>query len=162
MITQIHPKIQIGDLDACAHQSFTVHACKHPCFQDRYGSAKPPPKDDPEYLAIETPANLYLNMIDSPKPLFQMDMFSRFFHFARRHCDSTILIHCNLGESRAPSLGLLLLAFQEKEIPSISYDEARAEFEKLWFHHYKPGDGISTFLRQNWDELRSRYEHAYA
>jgi predicted protein tyrosine phosphatase len=60
---------------------------------------------------LEREYDLYLNIIDPPVPLFKPPLFSSFLVFADKHWRSgkKLLIHCNQGESRAPSLALLFL-----------------------------------------------------
>ena len=61
---------------------------------------------------LEEANDLYLNIIDPPGPLFMPPLFTSFLEFAVRNWEEgkNILIHCNQGESRAPSMGLLFLA----------------------------------------------------
>jgi len=72
-------------------------------------------------------------MIDPPEPLFMMPIFTEFLKFAKDKWDSgkKLLIHCNRGESRAPSLALLFLAKCLKklaEIPTIKLDRRSLGF----------------------------------
>jgi len=90
-----------------------------------------------------------------PVPLFTMESFTAFLDFARRHADEgrDILTHCNLGQSRAPSLAMLILAKVKGVIPDESFEEAVTTFRDLW-PSYSPGQGITTFMARNWDEIR--------
>lgn len=94
-------------------------------------------------------------MIDPPVPLFKPELFTAFLAFARRKTVTgrRLLIHCNKGESRAPSLALLFLAKVTGTISDESFGAARAGFDKL-FRGYSPGLGIETYLRKNWTSLR--------
>lgn len=129
-----------------------VHACKDPCHREAAGyTGKSLPPAHPDYLFLERERHLYLNLIDPPAPLFQLESFHRFFQFVDRQiAQRPVLIHCNKGESRAPSLTLLYMA-KRGMLEGNSYNAARAAFEKL--HPYKPGKGIVTFLEKNWDRL---------
>jgi len=131
-----------------------VHACKNPCHQIAVGYQGSLPSSHPNYLVLEEESDLYLNMIDPPVPLFKPPLFSSFLDFAARHWElgKTILIHCNQGESRAPSLGLLFLAKHRSEISDESYEKARAEFQKL-YPFYQPGQGIRIYLARHWNEF---------
>jgi len=132
----------------------TVHACKSPCHQRAVGYRGSLPSSHPHYLVLEKGPNLYLNMIDPPQPLFMMPLFTNFLAFARNnwHEGKNILIHCNLGESRAPSLALLFLAKIGSVIPNDSFDSAHQEYRKIDPHYY-PRQGIQIYLRKNWEEL---------
>ena len=63
-----------------------------------------------------------------------------------------LLVRCNQGGSRAPSLALLFLAKCRAALSNDSYLEARSEFEKL-YPGYKPGPGIQAYLRSKWHKL---------
>ena len=154
-IQMITPQLGFADQSGClAHPAgfAIVHACKSPCHQQAVGYTKSLPKTDPHYLSYQSGNDLYLNLIDPPQPLFQMESFQTFFRFvdfqiARR----SVLIHCNQGESRAPSLALLYAAKRLNLFPDESYAAARATFEKQF--PYKPGQGIVTYLTVHWKEL---------
>jgi len=132
----------------------TVHACKSPCHQRAIGYRGSLSQNHPYYLCLERGNNLFLNMIDPPQPLFMMPLFTEFLKFSTKHWKSSknIFIHCNKGESRAPSLALLFLAKGIKSIRSASYDQAREDFNKI-FPAYMPGTGIQIYLRNNWDKI---------
>ncbi|MCS3936971.1 putative protein tyrosine phosphatase [Salinibacter ruber] len=93
-------------------------------------------------------------MIDPEQPLFQREMFEDFFSFAKRWLENEdrLLIHCNQGRSRSPSLALLLLATHTDEVPTGSFVEARGVFKEL-YPKYQPSRGIQSYLQNNWDDL---------
>jgi protein-tyrosine phosphatase len=96
--------------------------------------------------------HLYLNLIDPPQPLFMMDSFSEFLVFADREiAERHVLIHCNQGESRAPSLTVLYLAKRLGMLPNDSYSSAASEFRAKF--PYNPGRGIMTWLTTNWGKI---------
>ncbi len=105
-----------------------VHACKHPCHVSAVGYSGNLPQSHPSYLVLELGDDLFLNMIDPPVPLFRLELFAAFLSFARRKTSESkkLLIHCNRGESRAPSLALVFLAKVSGTIPDDSYRSARA------------------------------------
>lgn len=131
-----------------------IHACKSPCHQNAVGYRGSLPASHPHYLVLEKAVDLYLNIIDPPRPLFKPPLFSSFREFATHHWGhgKKILMHCNQGESRAPSLGLLFLAKRKGEFSNQSYADARAEFEVL-YPFYRPGQGIQIYLDEHWDTL---------
>jgi len=63
-----------------------------------------------------------------------------------------ILIHCNRGESRAPSLAILYLAKRVHQIPNESFDAAKQSFKQV-YPLYKPGRVFNNYLQQYWDSL---------
>ena len=131
-----------------------VHACKSPCHTSAVGYRGSLPSTHPNYLFVESGNDLVLNMIDPPVPLFKPEMFAAFLRFScRQFAESRpVLIHCNQGESRAPSLALVFMAKVSHAIDDSSYASARAAFERL-FSGYRPGLGIQTYLNQQWAAL---------
>lgn len=153
--TRLSARLSFGDLASCAHHAHPgaaiVHACKDPCHRHAIGyAARSLPKDHPGYLALERPGHLYLNLIDPPLPHFQLESFNRFLAFVDRlPPDQSIHIHCNQGQSRAPSLALLVMAKRWKLLPAESYVAARSAFPA----RYTPGAGIAKFLDHNWQAI---------
>jgi protein-tyrosine phosphatase len=81
-----------------------------------------------------------------------MPGFKAFLRFVDREiAEREVLIHCNQGESRAPSLALLYLAKRLGSLPNESYDLAAESFEAQF--PYRPGQGISRWLTRNWRQI---------
>jgi len=131
-----------------------VHACKSPCHQRAVGYRGSLSQDHPHYLVFNQGTDLYLNLIDPPIPLFMTESFTSFLVFAQAQLNEgrNILIHCNQGESRAPSLALLFLAKIVGSISNESYEAARSDFKAL-FTGYYPGKGIQKYLSDNWSDF---------
>ena len=130
-----------------------IHACKSPCHQRALGYRKSLPSTHPNYLTYETGNHLVLNIIDPPAPLFKLPLFTSSISFIDKHIQQRkILIHCNLGLSRAPSIGLLYLAKRTEVISITSYREATQDFLKI-FERYQPGRGIVIYLSNNWENI---------
>lgn len=152
--TQIHDRLFFDDIGGCGDDpAFSyVHACKDPCHRAQVGYVKNLVPTHPQYLATERPRHLYLNLVDPPVPLFKPKSFQIFFEFVDREIVlRPVLIHCNKGESRAPSLALLYAAKRLRILPDESYEVARKVFEERY--PYKPGLGIATFLNDHWADL---------
>ena len=156
---EIHTNLFIGDDTDCsactADPEFAVvHACKT-CHQRvlSYSGALSPMH--PKYLIYEHGAHLYLNMIDMPNeflPRFTHPIFKRAMGFIDREIKTKkVLIHCNYGASRSPSLGLTYLAITGV-ISKNSIEEAASEFEEI-YPKYTPGTGILFYMKRNWDLL---------
>jgi hypothetical protein len=153
----VHTRLNVGDKESCCAGSpsfAVVHACKSPCHQNAVGYRGSLPSHHPNYLWLQMPQDLYLNLIDPPVPLFKIESFRCFLTFATaRYGDgATLLIHCNQGESRAPSLALLFLAKRLRTIPAGSFSEAKEAFSTL-YPAYCPGAGIERFLTMQWSEF---------
>lgn len=154
---EIHERIFVANDVSCKcgdSSLAVVHACKSPCHQGAVGYRGNLPSSHPNYLILEDDNNLYLNIIDPPVPLFLPPLFSNFMRFSDQHWKSgkSLLIHCNQGESRAPSLALLFLSKGLSVIDNSSYASARMDFEKI-YPRYVPGKGIETYFAQNWTTL---------
>ncbi len=129
-----------------------VHACKDPCHKDAVGYGRQLDSAYADYLCREQDRHLYLNMIDPPVPLFKREMFGRFFAFVDRQiAERPVVIHCNRGRSRAPSLTLLYMAKRMQLLPDTDYPSARAAFEQRF--PYDPCKGIETYLSTEWATL---------
>lgn len=153
---KVHERLFVGAELDCFHRGegwATVHACKSPCHQRAVGYRKSLSSSHPNYLVLEEAPNLYLNMIDPPVPLFMPPLFSEFLRFASAQWNGGkhVLIHCNQGESRAPSLALLFLAKVLGVLPVESFDSAREAYLAL-DPEYSPGHGIQTYLREHWND----------
>jgi hypothetical protein len=157
-MVEVHPRLWVASQSGCIRIELEgrayVHACKVPCHSRAVGYRGTLPVTHPEYLSQHVGNHLYLNMIDPPQPLFRRESFAAFREFAAPQwaAGNTLVIHCNQGESRAPSLALLLLAKDIRAIAGGSYEAAVAEFTKL-YPSYRPGRGIATFLNRNWSSL---------
>lgn len=157
MKIEVARNLSFGDIGACLPGKragkAVVHACKAPCHKSavRY-FGKSIPENHPNFLFLEREKNLYLNMIDPDVPLFRMESFTKFLDFAQRHIkEREVIIHCNRGESRAPSLALLFMAKRLKSLPAESYDAAASEFASKF--PCCPSSGIQLWLREHWSEI---------
>lgn len=128
-----------------------VHACKSPCHQSAVGYTGSLPNTHTHYLVKEDEFDLYLNIIDPKIPLFMPLLFTAFLAFTNRNWTEgkKVLIHCNQGESRAPSLALLFMAKSMAALNNDSYQAAKIEFEAI-YPNYNPGKGIQAYFSTNW------------
>jgi hypothetical protein len=158
-LVQVADRLSFGDQDACTHDDdglvALVHACKIPCHREAVGYRNSLPSTHEHYLVYETGHHLFLNLIDPPQPLFMMPSFEAFLRFVDREIrDREVLIHCNQGDSRAPSLALLYMAKRLGLLPGDTYDAAAESFASQF--PFSPGEGISEWLRSNWEKLPRR------
>lgn len=136
-----------------------VHACKEPFHRQLLGyTGRGCPKDDPEYLWAERENRLFMNIVDAPKSFFfdkgMVDKALDFIH-EKLNQDLYVLIHCNEGFSRSPSLALLYLV-KHKYIDVDTLEDAEAEFLKL-YPEYNPGAGIRGFVKENWNSYNAPF-----
>lgn len=154
---EVHDRLYVAPEDECFHDRdgwAVVHACKDPCHRRAVGYRRRAlDQDHPHYLILEDGPNLYMNLIDPPTSrLFMPESFHTFLDFAARRYETgnQLLIHCNEGRSRAPSLAMLFLAKELEELPDGSFRAARAAYSER-DSVYAPGQGIRTYLSENWE-----------
>lgn len=153
----VFDRLFIGSISDCRYGDekwAIVHACKFPCHQNAVKCNGDLSPSHPHYLSLELERDLYLNMIDPLKPLFKRPLFIDFLTFSNKQWinQRKILIHCERGESRAPSLALTFLAKSIHVVSNFSFKDAMDDFLKL-FPFYRPGLGIQTYLENNWATL---------
>lgn len=132
-----------------------VHACKEPFHRMALQyTGRGCPKEHPEYLWSERMGNrLALNIVDAPKPeFFDKSMIDKALDFIdeKLKAGMKVLVHCNLGESRSPSLCLLYL-IKQGIIKGNTFSDCEIEFMNL-YPEYKPGLGIYGFMKDHWRE----------
>lgn len=131
-----------------------VHACKEPFHRQFVGyTGRGAPKDSPEYLWAERGNRLVLNMVDAPSSLFfDKGMIDKALNFIEQKLGEglKVLVHCNVGESRSPSLCLLYL-IKHCIIKGDTLEDCEAEFMKV-YPEYNPGAGMRGFVKQHWME----------
>jgi hypothetical protein len=147
----IFDNIWIGSQDDCTHGSQdrrVIHACKYPCYQDQLDKGRRAIKSDADYLVVQHEHDLYLNIVDARKPLF----FFETFWAVKQFCldtPSSLLIHCNKGESRSVALALLCATWKGIIHPPSWKNALR---NQAWYDRVPVnfGAGIDTFLTDNW------------
>ena len=135
---------------------FVIHACKDPYHRNALGyKRKGAPKDHPEYLIAERDHRLILNLVDAQNPEYiPYEIIDRAIEYIHEKLEnnSKVLVHCNLGESRSPSIGLLYLVKYTDEISMDSFESALVDFIQK-YPHYKPSRGIRGFMVSHWDSF---------
>lgn len=147
---QVGEKLFVGSEKDCGLGWPTVHACKHPCHQSAVGYTKNLPKDHPNYLILETDTDLYLNLVDSPFPVFTPEIFEAVKNFIDRQTE-LVMIHCNQGQSRAPALAMYYLA-AKGYLSQDNYEDALKIYQTIDPINMS-SRGIQLYLRFNWREL---------
>jgi len=89
--------------------------------------------DDPDYIRKE--------IIDEALTFIENGM----------RAGEKVLVHCNQGESRSPSIGLLYLAARTNGISSVSLPAAETDFRRI-YPHYNPKAGMRGFLLRHWND----------
>ena len=154
MAQEVFHNLSIGtDIDCERDFEFVIHACKT-CHQKRLAYRGSLPSTHRNYLILEEPKNLYLNIVDMAKllPAYTDPIMNVALSFIDKHiADGQILVHCNQGISR--SAGIVLLYMGVKGLlQKTSYDSAKIEFLKK-YPRYNPGTGVDDYLRTNWSKF---------
>ena len=130
-----------------------VHACKEPFHRQFVGyTGRGCPKDNPEYLWAERGNRLALNIVDAPDPkFFAKEMIDKGLDFIEQKLGEgrKVLVHCNEGMSRSPSICLLYL-IKHGIIKGETLEDCEAEFMKV-YPEYNPGAGMRGFVKQHWE-----------
>ena len=156
---EVYKNIYIGTDNHCTFQHVDdlaiIHACKHPCHVNAIGYKGNLPNYHPNYLVAEINNHLVLNIVDMEKelhPTFTNPIMASAIHFMEKHVlDRKVLVHCNQGQSRSPSIVLIYLA-RIRVVDSSSFSSAVKDFLKL-YKYYSPGKGIAMYLNRNWEYL---------
>lgn len=158
---EIYPNLYVGNQEDydyhVAHQDgwFVVHACKEPYHRQALGyTGRAAPKTHPEYLIAHRGHRLILNMVDADDPAYiPKEIIDAALEFIHEHLSAgeRVLVHCNEGMSRSPSIAMLYLAKYTDRIPRSSLLEAEAVFQQI-YPMYNPKPGIRGFLMMNWSQ----------
>lgn len=129
---------------------YVIHACKDPYHRRLLGyRTKACPKCD-EYYFAERGNILYLNLVDATDVKYIPNVvINKALEFIDKHiAQNKILVHCNLGESRSPSIGLLYLR-------KIGYFDGKNALQGMFeykeiYEKFNPNHGMMDYIIQNW------------
>lgn len=148
-----------------AENWFIIHAAKEPWHRDALGyTERGAPPNHPEYLVAKRPGELMLNLVDmkSISPQYTNPIVEAAFEAIDDNLSADlehgkkILIHCNEGKSRAPTIALLWLGRELDEFQSLSFDAAAAQFTQALYPEYDPGIGMANYARQRWGHVEEQ------
>lgn len=130
-----------------------VHACKEPYHRAALGySGRGAPKEHPEYLFAFRQNRLCLNLVDVPiVDYVNTAVIDAGLGFIAKSLaeGQKVLVHCNQGQSRAPSLALLHLSYHDPRFYGLDLETACTLFRDM-YPNYDPADGIAGYLEANW------------
>ncbi len=166
---EVYPNLFVGDeidyeLNVAEQEGWAVvHACKEPYHRQALGyRGRRAPEKHHERLVARRGYRLILNMVDARDPeLFPKEMIDAALDFIDQalYKGLKVLVHCDRGDSRAPSIALLYMAARLDELPAESLEAAEEKFRTL-YPGYNPQPGIREHLRQNWNRYcRGRLSH---
>lgn len=128
-----------------------VHACKT-SHQRRLGYTRPI-KDSPHYISFREGNELYLNWVDEPTGnYFKVETFTEALDFIDEQlAGKEVFIHCDLGQSRSPTLAMVYLA-KRTDFLEDSFEPALLKFKKE-YANFLPS-GIIRFVEKNWEIIK--------
>ncbi len=148
-------RVDVGEKVETSEREYAiVHACES-CYQKGVAQREDLSPSLSSSLLLEEREDIYLNLIDLTQE-FQRDstdnlMVSAIRFIEKHRATHPVLIHCNFGMSRSPSVALLYLAFK-REISSDSFASAMTDFQKR-YPKYSPGRGVQLYLEHSWQEI---------
>lgn len=160
---QIAPNVWVGseadfkELDQFGTEWPVLFAGKDPWHRKFVGYTGRQAPEGPERLSARRGNQLALNLIDTDDPKYvtraMIDTGIAFLDemVASLQPPNQILIACNQGQSRSPSVAMLWLA------PTLSpvFEEGEAKFRSL-YPEYSPKAGIREFARIHWRHYHGR------
>src|SRR4051812_18053291 len=130
-VIEIYPTLFVGNDEDVRHWTGAiVHAAQRPWFKDL--------NLPPHYLWYESEAEpqsaLYLNLVDADKveyiSIHLIEKALDFINIQIKEKGNKILLHCNLGISRSPSIGYLYLLKYTAAFSEMTFEESIAAFQK--------------------------------
>lgn len=132
-----------------------IHACKEPYHRNalKY-TGRGAPKNHPEYLIAKREKCLILNLVDVDNVNFiAKEIIDTALDYIECNISKQkILLHCNQGQSRSATIGLLYLA-KMGIIKEDSFEKAETEYLKR-YPHYAPALGMRNYARLNWNTYK--------
>ncbi len=132
---------------------FFIHACKEPYHRQALGyTGRAATKTHPEYLIARRNGRLILNLVDVDDPAYISPQIvdAALDAIADNIQTAKILLHCNLGHSRSPSIALLYLLKHTDILARKDMVAAIAAFREI-YPPYAPARGMAEYIRLNWN-----------
>jgi predicted protein tyrosine phosphatase len=147
------------DVEKARGRGFSiVHACKDGEYSHRsvlnYTSMGAPRGS--EYLVAKRNRELYLNLIDTSDPAFVPDgVIDPALDFIQEQRDDgrSVLVHCNHGISRSPTL-ILLYLYKTGKLPRETHKALRL-FRQL-YPDYDPATGLALYAKRKIQEFKAK------
>lgn len=153
---EVIPSLFVGggsDLEIVPPEWSVLTCAKEPWHRQALNyEGRGAPKDHPEYLWARRGHQLILNMVDAPRAEFfdeRMINEGLFFIDEALWQGKVILVHCNQGNSRAPSIALLYMGTRGPWRGRPFEGAAETEFKSI-YPTYEPGRGIREYVRRAW------------
>lgn len=130
-----------------------VHAAKDPWHREAVGyEGRGAPKDHAEYLWAHRDRRLALNLIDVDDPQYiRPEIIEEALGFIDDELAEgrKVLVHCNQGQSRGPTIALMWMHRYHDELLPPDFEKAIVAFTEL-YPPYAPRNGMRSFAEANW------------
>lgn len=156
---EVAPNLFVGAADDEAAvrddpEWYIISAAKEPWHRQALGyTGRGAPKDHAEYLSAIRPGRMILNLVDAQDsayiPPSVVQAAIDIIYAALHNTACKVLVHCNQGQSRAPTIAMLYLGQHDERFQHLNYDDAVAEFTKIYLP-YAPAKGMADYARANW------------
>ena len=137
---------------------FVIHACKEPHHRRALGyTGRAASKDHPEYLIARRDGRLILNLVDVDDVNFISPIIvdAALGDIHQNIMSRRVLVHCNRGQSRSPSIAFLYLAKFSDMFGQRDIESALRHFQEL-YPSFAPAKGMADYVRLNWLKYSSR------
>ena len=128
-----------------------LHCAKYPYHKKIVGYTESISPTHPEYFFAHRNGIVSLNMVDSQEAKhFNVIQFQYAILFIQSEIKKgqKVLINCNKGQSRSPSIAMVYLA-RLGVVSDESFAQAKEDFIKI-YPDYKPAFGITKFMVFSW------------
>ncbi len=133
---------------------YIIHACKEPYHRQALGyTGRAAPKSHPEYLIASRSGRLILNIVDAADVAYiPSEIIDAAIAAIQQNVAATkVLVHCNQGLSRSPTIAFLYMAKHTDRYRSMDFASAVDEFRRI-YPAYAPAAGMSEYARLNWSK----------
>jgi hypothetical protein len=156
-VIEVHENLFVGaEIDEHAVRGkegwFIIHACKEPYHRQALGySGRAASKDHPEYLMARRDGRLILNLVDVDNASFISPVIidAALEAIAINIPNKKVLVHCNQGQSRSPTIAFLYLLRHTTKFKGLMPNEALSSFRAI-YPHFMPARGMADFVHFNW------------
>lgn len=160
---EVYPKLWVGngaDADAVMASPgwrgewFVISAAKEKWHREALGyTSRGAPRDDPEYLIAHRAGHLVLNLVDTNDVAFVNPMIieTALEAISENITRRAILVHCNEGKSRAPTMAMLWMAKNGALSDRLPF-EAIQEFRRA-YPDYAPAEGMRLYAQRYLEKL---------
>lgn len=148
IMTEIYKNLFVGnDNDCRKFEGAIVHACQSCFVRGVCGNVR-------GKVVFENIDDLYLNLLDISTLSYDYayPIIKKSIEFIDKKIkEKKVLIHCNFGASRSPSIALIYMA-NKGYIDNSSVKNAVSDFKNI-YNNYYPGFGMYKYFERYWDDI---------